>query len=80
MKTIPICYCVNVVQPEQRRGDLLKIEGNGMGFVLIHRSVFYNIAKTFQILSILQDQMIVILHLHRRRLTTHIITLWNIRV
>ena len=27
MKTIPIRYCINVVQPEQRKGDLLKIEG-----------------------------------------------------
>jgi len=47
MKTIPLRYCISVVQPEQRKGDLLKIEGNGMGFVLIHRSVFINMAQRF---------------------------------
>ena len=47
MKTIPLRYCISVVQPEQRRGDLLKIEGNGMGFVLIHRNVFLNMAQRF---------------------------------
>lgn len=47
MKTIPIRYCCDVLQPEQRKGDLIKISGNGMGFVLIHRSVFNNMAKNF---------------------------------
>jgi len=47
MKTIPIRYCYNTIQPEQRRGDLVKIEGNGMGFVLIHRNVFLNMAQNF---------------------------------
>ena len=47
MKTIPLRYCISVVQPEQRKGDLLKIEGNGMGFVLIHRNVFLNMAQKF---------------------------------
>jgi len=47
MKTIPIRYCVNAVQPEQKRGDLLKIEGNGMGFTLIHRNVFGKIAQNY---------------------------------
>jgi glycosyltransferase involved in cell wall biosynthesis len=45
MKIIPERYCVDVVQPEQRHGDLLKINGNGMGFVLIHRQVFLDIAR-----------------------------------
>ena len=45
MKTIPTRYCVNVKQPEERRGDLLKIDGNGMGFCLIHRQVFIDVAK-----------------------------------
>ena len=47
MKTIPIRYCINVVQQEQRKGDLLKIEGNGMGFTLIHRNVFLQMAQKF---------------------------------
>ena len=47
MKTIPIRYCYNTIQPEQRRGDLVKIEGNGMGFVFIHRNVFLNMAQNF---------------------------------
>jgi glycosyltransferase involved in cell wall biosynthesis len=45
MKIIPERYCVDIVQPEQRHGDLVKINGNGMGFVLIHRQVFIDIAK-----------------------------------
>lgn len=45
MKILPERYCINVVQPEQRHGDLLKIEGNGMGFCLIHRQVFLDIAR-----------------------------------
>lgn len=45
MKTIPERYCVDIVQPEQRHGDLVRINGNGMGFVLIHRQVFLDIAK-----------------------------------
>lgn len=47
MKIIPERYCVDVFQPEQRRGDLLKINGNGMGFVLIHRQVFSDIANKY---------------------------------
>ena len=47
MKTIPEQYCIDVCEPEQRRGDLLKINGNGMGFVLIHRQVFLDIAKQY---------------------------------
>jgi len=47
MKIIPERYCVEVVQPEQRHGDLLKINGNGMGFVLIHRQVFLDIARHY---------------------------------
>jgi len=47
MKIIPERYCVDVIQPEQRQGDLLKINGNGMGFVLIHRQVFLDIAKQY---------------------------------
>ena len=47
MKTIPIRYCVNIIQPEQRKGDLGKIEGNGMGFTLIHRNVFIKMAQSF---------------------------------
>ena len=45
MKTIPMRYCVNVKEPVERKGDLLKIDGNGMGFCLIHRQVFLDVAK-----------------------------------
>ena len=55
MKTIPLRYCISVVQPEQRRGDLLKIEGNGMGFVLIHRNVFLNMARNYPHLHYVPD-------------------------
>ena len=47
MKTIPLRYNFTVSQPEQRKDGLIRIEGIGMGFVLIHRSVFVNIAKAF---------------------------------
>lgn len=47
MKIIPERYCIDVSQPEQRQGELLKINGNGMGFVLIHRQVFIDIAKQY---------------------------------
>lgn len=47
MKTIPIRYCYDILQPEQRKGDLVKVEGNGMGFVLIHRNVFLKMAQNF---------------------------------
>ena len=45
MKTIPTRYCVTVKEPVERKGDLLKIDGNGMGFCLIHRQVFLDVAK-----------------------------------
>lgn len=48
MKTIPLKYCANVLQPEQRRGNLVKISGNGLGFTLIRRSVFQKISNQYQ--------------------------------
>ncbi len=47
MKTIPVRYCINIQQPEERQGDLVKITGNGMGFVLVHRNVFLKMAQNF---------------------------------
>lgn len=47
MKTIPEKYCIDIFEPEKRQGDLLKINGNGMGFVIIHRQVFLDIAKQY---------------------------------
>ena len=47
MKIIPERYCVDISQPEERHGDLVKINGNGMGFVMIHRQVFLDIAKQY---------------------------------
>jgi len=51
MKTIPIRYCVDVLEPEERKGNLLKIGGNGMGFVMIRRNVFIDIAQRFPYLK-----------------------------
>jgi hypothetical protein len=47
MKTMPIRYCIDVLHPEERKGNLLKIGGNGMGFVMIHRRVFNEIARRY---------------------------------
>jgi hypothetical protein len=47
MKTIPVRYCINIQQPEERQGDLIKITGNGMGFVLVHRNVLLKMAQNF---------------------------------
>lgn len=47
MKIIPERYCIDISQPEERHGDLVKINGNGMGFVMIHRQVFLDIAKQY---------------------------------
>ncbi len=47
MKIYPTRYPVNIIQPEERRGDLVKISGDGMGFVMIHRKVFQDIAKRY---------------------------------
>jgi hypothetical protein len=47
MKTIPVRYCLNIQQPEERQGDLVKITGNGMGFVLVHRNVLLKMAQNF---------------------------------
>ena len=47
MKTIPVRYCINIQQPEERQGDLVKITGNGMGFVLLHRNVLLKMAQNF---------------------------------
>jgi len=56
MKTIPIRYCVNYLQPIEKKGDLVKIEGNGMGFCLIHRNVFIKIAQSFPELKYIPDR------------------------
>lgn len=47
MKVIPKQYCVDIVKPEERNGNLVKINGNGMGFTLIHRKVFLDIANKY---------------------------------
>ena len=47
MKIYPTRYPVNIKQPEERKGDLIKINGDGMGFVMIHRRVFQDIAKRY---------------------------------
>ena len=47
MKVLPPRYSVNISQPEKRKGNLIKIDGNGMGFVFIHRRVFADIARMY---------------------------------
>jgi len=47
MKIIPHRYCVNIVEPENRKGDLVEIHDNGIGFCLIKRNVFLEISKKF---------------------------------
>jgi len=47
MKSIPLRYNYKILEPEETQGDLIKIEHNGMGFVMIHRRVFYTIASAY---------------------------------
>jgi hypothetical protein len=47
MKTIPLRHCYEVFNPVKLCGNLIKIGGIGMGFVLIHRSVFKKLNKHY---------------------------------
>lgn len=47
MKTIPIRYNFTVSNPKQEEGSLIKIDSMGMGFAMIHRSVFLDIKKQY---------------------------------
>ncbi len=47
MKTIPLRYCYDVCNPIKLCGNLIKIGGIGMGFVMIHRSVFAKLNKYY---------------------------------
>jgi len=47
MKIIPEKYCIDIVQPEEIKGDLIKINGNGIGFCVIHRQVFLDISRAY---------------------------------
>jgi len=47
MKSIPLRYNYKLATPEEKQGDLVKIEHNGMGFVMIKRQVFYDVASAY---------------------------------
>ena len=47
MKTLPIRHCYELYNPVKLCGNLVKIGGVGMGFVLIHRSVFEKLNKYY---------------------------------
>jgi len=47
MKTLPIRHCYELYNPVKLCGNLVKIGGIGMGFVLIHRSVFEKLNRQY---------------------------------
>jgi hypothetical protein len=47
MKTLPLRHCYEVYNPVKLCGNLIKIGGVGMGFVMIHRSVFEKLNKHY---------------------------------
>jgi hypothetical protein len=47
MKTIPLRYCYEVSNPVKVCHDLIKINGIGMGFVMIHRNVFETLNRYY---------------------------------
>jgi hypothetical protein len=47
MKTLPIRHCYELYNPVKLCGNLVKIGGIGMGFVLIHRSVFEKLNRYY---------------------------------
>lgn len=47
MKTLPIRHCYELYNPVKLCGNLVKIGGIGMGFVLIHRIVFEKLNKYY---------------------------------
>lgn len=47
MKTIPLKWNFTLETPEKREGNLIAIQKIGIGFTLIHRSVFEKIIKKF---------------------------------
>jgi hypothetical protein len=47
LKSAKLTYCVNVSQPRKKINNLLKIDGNGLGFTLIQRNVFVEMAKRY---------------------------------
>ena len=55
-KTIPLEFAhVNTSEPPEMEGDLVKIKGAGLGFTLIHRSVFTTISKHYPELKYTPD-------------------------
>lgn len=47
MKTLPLAWNFTLKEPPERQGDLVKINSIGIGFTMIHRSVFKKISNTY---------------------------------
>lgn len=47
MKTLPLKWNFTLTEPQKREGNLIQIERIGIGFSLIHRSVFEKIISKF---------------------------------
>lgn len=55
-KIIPKQYSFVISQPEKKCGNLIKIDGNGLGFTLINRKVFLDISKKYPDLKYFPDK------------------------
>jgi hypothetical protein len=47
MKTIPTRYNYTISRPETQEGRLVKIDSMGLGFAMIHRQVFLDVARKY---------------------------------
>ena len=56
MKSLEKQYCVSIKIPENKNGDLIEINGGGMGFSLIKRKVFTDISQKYPGLKYIPSQ------------------------